>query len=78
MWSLAIDGRTIESFADMQRIVSASAGRTLDVHSRSRRRAGGPSRPTPALKQVKDGFGNNICHRHSRRQPVDGRRGHED
>ena len=27
-WSLSIDGRPIESFSDMQRIVSTSAGET--------------------------------------------------
>jgi len=57
---LAIDGRTIESFSDMQRIVSANAGRTLTFRID---RGGAPMTltATPALKQGKDGFGNNTC-----------------
>ncbi len=57
---LAIDGRTIESFSDMQRIVSANAGRTLTFQID---RGGAPMTltATPALKQGKDGFGNNTC-----------------
>jgi regulator of sigma E protease len=58
---VAIDGREIESFSDMQRIVSASAGRTLEFRID---RGGTPINinATPALKQGKDGFGNNYCH----------------
>jgi regulator of sigma E protease len=58
---LAIDGRSIESFADMQRVVSANAGRTLTFQID---RGGAPMTltATPALKQGKDGFGNNFCH----------------
>src|SRR3954452_1771427 len=58
---LAIDGRPIESFSDMQRIVSANAGRTLTFRID---RGGAPMTltATPALKQGKDGFGNNFCH----------------
>jgi len=57
---LAIDGRTIESFSDMQRIVSANAGRTLTFRID---RGGAPMTltATPALKQGKNGFGNNTC-----------------
>jgi regulator of sigma E protease len=57
---LAIDGRAIESFSDMQRIVSANAGRTLTFQID---RGGTPMTltATPALKQGKDGFGNNTC-----------------
>jgi len=57
---LAIDGRTIESFSDMQRIVSANAGRTLTFRID---RGGAPMTltATPALKQGKDSFGNNTC-----------------
>ena len=57
---LAIDGRTIESFSDMQRIVSPNAGRTLTFQID---RGGAPMTltATPALKQGKDGFGNNTC-----------------
>jgi regulator of sigma E protease len=57
---LAIDGRAIESFSDMQRVVSANAGRTLTFQVE---RGGAPMTltATPALKQGKDGFGNNTC-----------------
>ena len=57
---LAIDGRTIESFSDMQRVVSANAGRTLKLQID---RGGAPTTltATPALKQGKDGFGNSTC-----------------
>ena len=57
---LAIDGRPIESFSDMQRVVSASAGRTLTFRID---RGGAPITltATPALKQGKDGFGNSTC-----------------
>ena len=57
---LAIDGRTIESFSDMQRVVSANAGRTLTFQID---RGGAPMTltATPALKQGKDGFGNSTC-----------------
>lgn len=58
---LAIDGRKIDSFSDMQRIVSANAGRTLSFQID---RGGAPLtiNATPALKQGKDGFGNSTCH----------------
>jgi regulator of sigma E protease len=57
---LAIDGRTIESFSDMQRVVGANAGRTLTFQID---RGGAPVTltATPALKQGKDGFGNSTC-----------------
>jgi regulator of sigma E protease len=58
---LAIDGRTVESFSDMQRIVSASADRTLEF----RIDRGGTVvnlKATPTLQQGKDGFGNKYCH----------------
>ena len=57
---LAIDGRQVESFSDMQRIVSANAGRTLQFKID---RGGTPVTltATPALKEGKDGFGNNTC-----------------
>ena len=41
---LSIDGSKIDSFSDMQRIVSISAGETLDHRSRARRRAGDAAR----------------------------------
>jgi regulator of sigma E protease len=57
---LAIDGRTIESFSDMQRVVSASAGRSLTFQVE---RGGAPIAltATPALTRGKDGFGNKSC-----------------
>jgi regulator of sigma E protease len=53
----AINGEPIESFADMQRIVSESAGQTLSI---TVERGGAPRvlTATPALKEVKDNFGN--------------------
>jgi regulator of sigma E protease len=56
----AIDGRRVSSFSDMQRIVGANAGRTLEFKID---RGGAPVtlRATPALKQGKDGFGNKYC-----------------
>ena len=54
---VAIDGHAIDNFADMQRIVSASAGEALSITVDR----GGVQRvltATPALKEVKDNFGN--------------------
>jgi regulator of sigma E protease len=54
---VAIDGRAVDSFSDMQRIVSTSAGETLNVtveHDGVQR----VLNATPALKEVKDNFGN--------------------
>jgi len=54
---LTIDGRAIDSFSDMQRIVSTSAGETLNVVVER----GGSQvtlKAVPALKEVKDAFGN--------------------
>jgi regulator of sigma E protease len=58
---LAIDGQAIESFSDMQRLVSANAGRTLTFRID---RGGEPVTltATPALSKGKDSFGNNFCH----------------
>jgi regulator of sigma E protease len=58
---VAIDGRAVASFSDMQRIVSANAGRTMSFQID---RGGAPLTiaATPALKQGKDSFGNNFCH----------------
>jgi len=58
---LAIDGQKIESFSDMQRIVSAKAGRTLEFRI-DRGGAATVIRATPTLRQGKDGFGNSYCH----------------
>ena len=54
---LSIDGKTIETFSDMQRIVSGNAGRTLEltVERGGVRQA---VKATPALREVKDSFGN--------------------
>jgi regulator of sigma E protease len=58
---LAIDGQKINNFSDMQRIVSAQAGRTLEFQID---RGGTPVvvRATPTLQRGKDGLGNNFCH----------------
>jgi regulator of sigma E protease len=52
-----IDGRLIESFNDMQRIVSTSAGETL-VFEIDRGGSRVTLKATPALKEIKDRFGN--------------------
>ncbi len=54
---VAIDGTKIENFSDMQRIVSVSAGETLNVEVER----GGVHvtlKATPQLKELKDNFGN--------------------
>ena len=54
---VAINGHAVDSFSDMQRIVSTSAGETLSVtveHDGVQR----VLKATPALKEVKDNFGN--------------------
>ena len=53
----AINGEKIESFSDMQRIVSISAGETLSIEVD---RGGAPItlKATPQLKELKDNFGN--------------------
>jgi len=54
---LTINGEKIESFSDMQRIVSVSAGETLTIEVE---RGGAPVtlRATPQLRELKDNFGN--------------------
>jgi len=54
---LSIDSQPIDNFADMQRIVSDSAGRALAIKVD---RNGKPLvlKATPTLKEVKDNFGN--------------------
>jgi regulator of sigma E protease len=54
---LAINGEKIDSFSDMQRIVSVSAGEPLEV---AVERGGVPLtlKATPELKEIKDNFGN--------------------
>ncbi|HUZ34256.1 MAG TPA: RIP metalloprotease RseP [Xanthobacteraceae bacterium] len=54
---VAIDGRTIDNFAEMQRVVSGSAGATLTI-TVDRDGIRTVLHATPALKQVKDNFGN--------------------
>jgi len=54
---VSIDGHAIDNFADMQRVVSESAGEKLKItvdHDGVRR----VLEATPRLKQVKDNFGN--------------------
>ena len=52
-----INGRTIGSFADMQRIVSVNAGEALSIEvERGRTRV--IIKAVPALKEIKDTFGN--------------------
>lgn len=54
---LAIDGNKISSFSEMQRVVSISAGETLTIDVDR----GGQVlalRATPALREIKDSFGN--------------------
>jgi regulator of sigma E protease len=54
---LSIDGTKIDSFSDMQRIVSSSAGATLNVEI-ERGGVHQAIKAVPDLKEVKDGFGN--------------------
>src|SRR5580692_6706428 len=54
---LAIDGKPVEDFADMQRVVSDSAGESLDIKV-DRKGDQLVLKATPALKEVKDNFGN--------------------
>jgi regulator of sigma E protease len=54
---VAIDGRAIESFSEMQRVVGVSAGKSIEIKVD---RGGTPFSLTavPALKELKDNFGN--------------------
>jgi regulator of sigma E protease len=54
---VAIDGHAVDNFSDMQRIVSESAGETLDIKV-DRKGAELVLQAKPALKEVKDNFGN--------------------
>jgi regulator of sigma E protease len=56
---LSIDGKAIDSFSDMQQIVSTSAGETL-VFEVERGGTRVTLKATPALKEIKDRFGNVI------------------
>jgi regulator of sigma E protease len=53
----AINGKPVEDFADMQRVVSESAGDQLDIKV-DRKGTQLVLKATPALKEVKDNFGN--------------------
>lgn len=54
---LSIDGRAVQSFSDLQRIVSVNAGRTLEVVV-DRGGAQVTLKATPTLREMKDSFGN--------------------
>ena len=54
---LAINGKTIADFAEMQRVVSESAGESLKI-TVDRKGAQLVLGATPALKEIKDNFGN--------------------
>jgi len=54
---VAIDGHAIANFAEMQRVVGESAGKTLEVTIK-RDSSELTLKATPALKEVKDAFGN--------------------
>jgi regulator of sigma E protease len=54
---LAISGSAIGDFADMQRVVSDSAGEPLDI-TVDRKGTQLVLKATPALKEIKDNFGN--------------------
>lgn len=54
---VAINGRPIETFADMQRVVSTNAGEGLTV-TIERGGARQDLKATPTLREVKDNFGN--------------------
>jgi regulator of sigma E protease len=54
---VSIDGRAIDSFSDMQRVVSINAGKSLDIKVDR----GGTTvalTAVPALREIKDNFGN--------------------
>ena len=54
---VAIDGRPIATFSEMQRVVSTSAGQQLAI-TVNRGGANVELKATPALREVKDNFGN--------------------
>ncbi|HWP27799.1 MAG TPA: RIP metalloprotease RseP [Xanthobacteraceae bacterium] len=54
---LSIDGRAIQSFSDLQRLVSVNAGRTLNVVV-DRGGVQVTLKATPTLREMKDNFGN--------------------
>jgi regulator of sigma E protease len=54
---LSIDGEKIDSFSDMQRIVSISSGETLKIVV-ERQGSELTLKATPQLKEIKDNFGN--------------------
>jgi regulator of sigma E protease len=54
---VAIDGRPIESFSDLQRVVTASPGRPLEI-TVERGGVRATLKAVPALREIKDRFGN--------------------
>ena len=54
---VTIDGRAVATFADMQRVISISAGQTLEVVV-DRGGVQKTLKATPALREIKDNFGN--------------------
>jgi regulator of sigma E protease len=54
---VAIDGRPIESFSDLQRVVTASPGRPLEI-TVERGGVRTTLKAVPALREIKDRFGN--------------------
>ena len=54
---VSINGRKIETFTDMQRLVSASAGQPLEIEI-DRGGVRTTARATPTLTEIKDNFGN--------------------
>ncbi|MEA2872415.1 MAG: regulator of sigma protease [Hyphomicrobiales bacterium] len=54
---VSINGRKIDTFTDMQRLVSASAGQPLDIEI-DRGGARTTVKATPTLTEIKDNFGN--------------------
>ena len=67
---LTINGRPIDSFPDMQQIVSTSAGQEL-VFEVERGGTRVTLKATPALKEVKDRFGNVNRSGHSWHHPFE-------
>ncbi len=67
---LTINGRKIDSFTDMQQIVSTSAGQTL-IFEVDRGGTVVTLKAVPALKEIKDRFGNVNRHRHPRHHTVE-------
>ena len=74
---MAIDGEKIDSFADMQRIVSVSAGETAQHRGRARRRAR-HAQGDAAAPRAQGQFRQRAPARRARHQPFDGARRYQD